>query len=52
MKLLLIEDEPELQVSIRQYFEMESNVVEVADDFSSAEEKIALYDYDCILIDI
>lgn len=52
MKILLVEDEPELQKSIKQYFEMEGNVVETAIDFGKAEEKIALYDYDCILIDI
>lgn len=52
MKILLIEDEPELQQSITQYLEMEGNVVEIASDFSKAESKIALYDYDCILVDI
>jgi len=52
MKILLVEDEPELQKSIKQYFEIESNVVEIAVDFVKAEQKITLYDYDCILIDI
>ena len=52
MKILLIEDEPQLQQSITQYLEMEGNVVEIASDFSKAESKIALYDYDCILVDI
>jgi len=52
MKLLLVEDEIELQVSIKQYFEIEGNVVEVADDYVKAAQKIAVYDYDCILIDI
>jgi len=52
MKILLIEDELELQKSIKQYLEMEGNVVEIASDYSKAEEKIALYDYDCILVDI
>lgn len=52
MKLLLIEDELEMQKSIKQYLEMEGNVVEVASDYILAEEKIALYDYDCILVDI
>ncbi len=51
MKLLLIEDEMELQKSIKQYFEMEGNVVEIAADYGNALQKIALYDYDCILID-
>jgi DNA-binding response OmpR family regulator len=52
MKLLLIEDEPELQKSIKQYLEMEGNVVEIASDYGKAEQKIAVYDYDCILVDI
>jgi len=52
MKILLVEDEPELRNSIKQYFEIEGNVVETAADFAKAEEKIALYDYDCILVDI
>ncbi|MFV8328309.1 response regulator transcription factor [Flavobacterium sp. ZS1P14] len=52
MKILLVEDEPELQKSIEQYFEMEGNIVEISPDFSHARQKIAIYDYDCILIDI
>ena len=52
MKILLIEDEPELQKSIKQYFEIEGNVVEIASDYNKANQKIALYDYDCILVDI
>ena len=52
MKLLLIEDEVELQKSIKQYFEMAGNLVEIASDFNKAEQKIAIYDYDCILVDI
>ncbi|GEP51046.1 DNA-binding response regulator [Flavobacterium noncentrifugens] len=52
MKILLIEDEPELRNSIKQYLEPEGNIVEVACDFVQAEQKIALYDYDCMLIDI
>ena len=52
MKILLIEDEPELQKSIKQYLEMEGNVIEVASDFKKALDKITIYDYDCILVDI
>jgi len=52
MKILLIEDEPELQKSIEQYLEMEGNIVEISSDFHHAQEKISIYDYDCILIDI
>ena len=52
MKILLIEDEIELQKSIQQYLEMEGNVVEMAADYRKALDKIAIYDYDCILVDI
>ena len=52
MKILLIEDEPELQNSIKQYLEMEGNVIELASDFRKALDKIIIYDYDCILVDI
>lgn len=52
MKILLIEDEPELRKSIRHYLEMEGNVVEIAADFLKAEHKTAAYEYDCVLVDI
>ena len=52
MKILLIEDEPELRKSIRHYLELEGNVVEIASDFSKAEDKTSVYDYDCVLVDI
>jgi DNA-binding response OmpR family regulator len=31
---------------------MEGNVVEIASDYVKAQQKIAVYDYDCILVDI
>lgn len=52
MKLLIIEDEPELQEIIRQSLEKEGFVVESAVDFRSAMDKVGAYDYDCILLDI
>lgn len=52
MKLLIIEDEPELQEIIRQSLEKEGFVVESAADFLSAMDKVGSYDYDCILLDI
>jgi len=52
MKILLIEDESELQISIRHYLEPEGNVVESATDYRKALQKIADYEYDCILVDI
>lgn len=52
MKILLIEDEPELAEVIRASLEKEHYLIERAADFDSALEKVALYDYDCILLDI
>jgi DNA-binding response OmpR family regulator len=52
MKILLIEDEIEMQKSIQQYLSVDKNIVEIANDYDSAEEKIKIYEYDCILLDI
>ena len=52
MKILLIEDEPELRKSIKQFLHQEGYLVESASDFIKAIEKIGVYDYDCILVDI
>ena len=52
MKILVIEDERELSDSILRYLEEEKYVCEAAYDFHSAQEKIFLYSYDCILLDI
>lgn len=52
MKLLVIEDEKNLLDSIVSYFEDEQYICETAMDFDAALEKIDLYHYDCILLDI
>ena len=52
MKILLIEDEKPLQDVIVDYLNTEGYLVEIASTFSSALEKIDLYEYDCILLDI
>lgn len=52
MKLLIIEDEPQLREVIQQSLEKERFVVETATDFSAAMDKVGAYDYDCILLDI
>ncbi|SHG17122.1 DNA-binding response regulator, OmpR family, contains REC and winged-helix (wHTH) domain [Flavobacterium segetis] len=52
MKILVVEDEIEMQKSIIRYLTLEKNIVEVANDFNSAYEKIQLYEYDCVLLDI
>ncbi len=52
MKVLIIEDEYELQKTIETFLLSEDFVVEKASDYSSGIEKVMLYEYDCILLDI
>ncbi len=52
MKILLIEDEPELRKSIKLYLYQEGYVVESVADYVKATEKASDYDYDCVLVDI
>jgi DNA-binding response OmpR family regulator len=52
MKILIVEDEIELLKTLADSLTKEHFVIETASDFYSAGEKMALYDYDCILLDI
>lgn len=52
MKILLVEDEKGLADSITAYLTQGGYICEAACDYNSADEKISLYQYDCILIDI
>lgn len=52
MKILVVEDEPEMKKLIKQFLEDENYVVEEAADFHSGMDKIVSYNYDCILLDI
>ncbi len=52
MKLLLIEDEQSLRETIEKYFNEEGSICETCADQKTAIQKIALYNYDCILLDI
>lgn len=52
MKLLLIEDNADLREIMRKSLEQERYVVEVASDYGEAMNKLFVYEYDCILIDI
>ena len=52
MKILIVEDERELSLNIKTYLSTENYVCEQAYDFDSALEKISLYMYDCILLDL
>lgn len=52
MKILIIEDEPQMLDNMRLTLEREQYQVETAADFKTASEKLGVYDYDCILLDI
>lgn len=52
MKILIIEDEQGLRDNVTQFLRKEQYLVESAADFRTAKEKISLYDYDCILLDV
>ncbi|MEP1033103.1 response regulator transcription factor [Ekhidna sp.] len=52
MKLLLVEDQDELAVSIRNYFSKEGDICEVATSFSKATEKLYAFSYDVLLLDL
>ncbi|MBZ5858697.1 response regulator transcription factor [Flavihumibacter profundi] len=52
MKILVIEDEQQLSESISAYLNNEHFICETVFDFHSAIEKISLYDYACIILDI
>lgn len=52
MKILVIEDELSLQELMTKALMQEGYVVESAVDFGSAMEKLGVYSYDCVLLDI
>lgn len=52
MKLLLIEDEPDMLETMKSSLEKENFLVESASGFREALNKIGVYTYDCILLDI
>lgn len=52
MKILIVEDEPGLRESIQDYFSDGGNVCEAVNDYATALQKINIYRYDCIILDI
>jgi two-component system response regulator ArlR len=52
MKLLVVEDEIEMQEIIRQSLEKENFLIESALTFQAALDKIISFEYDCILLDV
>lgn len=52
MKILVIEDEPELSADMVQYLAAQHYRCETAFTFEEAMEKVDVYGYDCILLDL
>lgn len=52
MKLLLVEDQPELAENVKEYFQKEGDICEVASSVQDATNKIAAFDYDVLLLDL
>ncbi|MCA4810452.1 response regulator transcription factor [Empedobacter falsenii] len=52
MKILVVEDEIKLQETIVEFLEKEKMIVESADNYKQALDKIISFDYDCILLDM
>ena len=52
MKFLIAEDEIELQQAIVNYLKRDAHVCEVAADYWEASEKLEIYDYDIVILDI
>ena len=52
MKVLIIEDNEDLREISKLELEKEKILVEMASNYKEAIEKIELYEYDCILLDI
>jgi len=52
VKILVIEDEEQLLHNIKVSLEKELFIVETAMDYNSAIDKLFIYEYDCILLDI
>jgi len=52
MKILIIEDEAELLIALGNFLTKENFICELAENFRNAENKLAINEYDLILLDI
>ena len=52
MKILVVEDENILRETIGKYLEEEGYVCEFAETYAQAEDKVDLYEYDIVILDI
>jgi DNA-binding response OmpR family regulator len=52
MRLLIIEDERELAKSIAKYLSKENYIIDIANNFKEADQKVGDNEYDCALVDL
>ena len=52
MKILIVEDNYELALNIRDYLRNEGYVCEIGYTYNEAEDKLICFQYDCIILDI
>jgi len=52
MKILIVEDEKDMLFAMSNFLTKEQYICELADSFAAASEKIGIYQYDVILLDI
>lgn len=52
MKILVVEDEKHLTETIADFLKIEGYVCEQAYTLESASDKLNIYEYDCLLVDI
>jgi len=52
MKILIVEDETDMLKNMADSLRRENYLVEIAQDYETALEKVCLYSYDCVLLDI
>ncbi len=52
MKILIVEDEKNLLETVTVFLQKEGFVCEMADSYFAAEDKLAVFDYDIIILDI
>lgn len=52
MKILIVEDETQMLENMAKTLEAEAYIIESAANFKEASQRIGVYEYDCILLDI
>src|SRR5690606_11096354 len=52
MKILIVEDEFDILISVLEFLEREQCLVETAQNYDEALDKVLLYRYACILLDV